>query len=105
MYVCILSLDAHDLLSMLAVFSVVISISGSVKYSDATHLPFSGPEREESEQSEKERMKKDEWVIGLKLFRSQTVRKYLHMEIKCKYTHTKTEVKKTQRKGRQRGQV
>lgn len=31
---------------MLAVFSVVISISGSVKYSDATHLPFSGPERE-----------------------------------------------------------
>lgn len=27
-------------------FSVVISISGSVKYSDATHLPFSGPERE-----------------------------------------------------------
>ena len=33
-----------DLLSMLAVFSVVISISGSVKYSDATHLPFSGPE-------------------------------------------------------------
>lgn len=25
-------------------FSVVISISGSVKYSDATHRPFSGPE-------------------------------------------------------------
>lgn len=34
------------LLRMLAVFSVVISISGSVKYSDATHLPFSGPEGE-----------------------------------------------------------
>lgn len=28
---------------MFAVFSVVISISGSVKYSDATHLPFSDP--------------------------------------------------------------
>lgn len=39
---------------MLAVFSVVISISGSVKYSDATHLPFSGPERErEREKREK----------------------------------------------------
>lgn len=30
---------------MFAVFSVVISISGSVKYSDATHLPFSDPIR------------------------------------------------------------
>lgn len=30
-------------LRMFAVFSVVISISGSVKYSDATHLPFSDP--------------------------------------------------------------
>lgn len=34
---------------MLAVFSVVISISGSVKYSDATHLPFSGPKRGRNE--------------------------------------------------------
>lgn len=33
------------LLRIFAVFSVVISISGSVKYSDATHLPFSAPER------------------------------------------------------------
>lgn len=30
-------------LRMFAVFSVVISISGSVKYSEATHLPFSDP--------------------------------------------------------------
>lgn len=51
------------LLRMLAVFSVVISISGSVKYSDATHLPFSGPERErETERRRKRRSegKKDE---------------------------------------------
>lgn len=41
-----------DLLRMLAVFSVVISISGSVKYSDATHLPFSGPERERKMEQE-----------------------------------------------------
>ena len=41
---------------MLAVFSVVISISGSVKYSDATHLPFSGPERER-ERSEGRKMR------------------------------------------------
>lgn len=32
-------------------FSVVISISGSVKYSDATHRPFSDPaKREEKKQ-------------------------------------------------------
>lgn len=30
-------------LRIFAVFSVVISISGSVKYSEATHLPFSEP--------------------------------------------------------------
>lgn len=42
---------ARDLLSMLAVFSVVISTSGSVKYSDATQRPFSGPERERERQS------------------------------------------------------
>lgn len=41
-----------DLLSMLAVFSVVISISGSVKYSEATHLPFSGPERRRERENE-----------------------------------------------------
>lgn len=33
-------------LRIFAVFSVVISISGSVKYSEATHFPFSEPERE-----------------------------------------------------------
>lgn len=44
-----------DLLSMLAVFSVVISISGSVKYSDATHLPFSGPGGERKKVKKKER--------------------------------------------------
>lgn len=33
---------------MFAVFSVVSSISGSVKYSDATHLPFSDPERKQA---------------------------------------------------------
>lgn len=32
-------------LRIFAVFSVVISISGSVKYSDATHRPFSDPVR------------------------------------------------------------
>lgn len=32
-------------LRMFAVFSVVISTSGSLKYSDATHLPFSDPDR------------------------------------------------------------
>lgn len=32
-------------LRMFAVFSVVISISGSVKYSDATHFPFSDPKK------------------------------------------------------------
>lgn len=49
-----------DLLSMLAVFSVVISISGSVKYSDATHLPFSDPGEggEKSEQERKTRKRK-----------------------------------------------
>lgn len=36
-------------LRMFAVFSVVISISGSVKYSDATHLPFSDPARKHTE--------------------------------------------------------
>lgn len=45
---CAQCIYVNDLLSMLAVFSVVISISGSVKYSDATHLPFSGPERDEN---------------------------------------------------------
>lgn len=39
---------------MLAVFSVVISISGSVKYSDATHLPFSGPEIERETERERQ---------------------------------------------------
>lgn len=39
-FVCLLLYS----LRMFAVFSVVISISGSVKYSDATHLPFSDPE-------------------------------------------------------------
>lgn len=43
------------LLSILAVFSVVISISGSVKYSDATHLPFSGPEIEGETERETDR--------------------------------------------------
>lgn len=43
------------LLSILAVFSVVISISGSVKYSDATHLPFSGPEIERETERKRER--------------------------------------------------
>ena len=44
------------LLRIFAVFSVVISISGSVKYSDATHLPFSGPEKEtETDQKKRER--------------------------------------------------
>lgn len=33
---------------MFAVFSVVSSMSGSVKYSDATHLPFSDPERKQA---------------------------------------------------------
>jgi len=37
------------------VFSVVISISGSVKYSDATHLPFSGPEIEKETERKRER--------------------------------------------------
>lgn len=32
-------------LRIFAVFSVVISTSGSVKYSEATHFPFSEPER------------------------------------------------------------
>lgn len=58
-----------NLLSMLAVFSVVISISGSVKYSDATHLPFSGPEREK----EKERRE------GLQTIK---IMDHMHREIK-----------------------
>lgn len=43
------------LLSIFAVFSVVISISGSVKYSDATHLPFSGPETKRERAREREK--------------------------------------------------
>ena len=53
-----------DLLRMLAVFSVVISISGSVKYSDATHLPFSGPEREREREKEKSEKQSDEREVS-----------------------------------------
>ena len=40
-------------LRIFAVFSVVISISGSVKYSEATHRPFSEPERARERESER----------------------------------------------------
>lgn len=42
---------------MFAVFSVVSSISGSVKYSDATHLPFSDPERKQTSKRTQKREK------------------------------------------------
>lgn len=48
------------LLSILAVFSVVISISGSVKYSAATHLPFSGPETESERKSNRKTQRETE---------------------------------------------
>lgn len=40
-------------LRMFAVFSVVISTSGSLKYSDATHLPFSDPDRKHTHTQER----------------------------------------------------
>lgn len=43
---------------MLAVFSVVSSMSGSVKYSDATHLPFSDPERKKKARKGTQKMEK-----------------------------------------------
>lgn len=64
-----------DLLSMLAVFSVVISISGSVKYSDATHLPFSDPggERKKWKRKKDEKKESHKRVARLDLFGWQTV--------------------------------
>lgn len=53
----------RDLLSMLAVFSVVISISGSVKYSDATHRPFSGPEREKERERDVNINQAERWSL------------------------------------------
>lgn len=69
-----------DSLSILAVFSVVISISGSVKYSDATHLPFSGPERERERKGK--RMKRDtREIFGLSQGHN-TSNIYLHVKRK-----------------------
>jgi len=70
--VCVCVLDS---LRMLAVFSVVISISGSVKYSDATHRPFSGPEREREGERERERER-------------ERIQSYALMEMKPEETKT-----------------
>lgn len=51
-------------LRMFAVFSVVISISGSVKYSDATHLPFSDPVKGQKQ--------KKRWWMSVLLFGSRS---------------------------------
>lgn len=60
--------EGCDLLRMLAVFSVVISISGSVKYSEATHLPFSGPERRREREKMKMMMNDEGYKGNVRLF-------------------------------------
>ncbi len=85
-----------DLLSMLAVFSVVISISGSVKYSDATHLPFSGPEREKKgtdwDRQNEARWEGDIWVTS-------------NMEILAYVKETRIGKKQTKYRNREKGQT